>query len=181
LIHYIFIYLANRYQHFVWTCCLHHHDCKTNGSCSSEMLVSVYKTLQYHIPEILVTVYKILHFRTLFYFSHCENLQAQTFSLQFPFCHPTSLTICIYCLMPLTVHMDKLCRFFFSPLWHSFLLVEHLPLKFFLENNIVLNFFLEHHLPIMWETCFKNTYKNWWNYTLFFCSVLDRQQEDNIL
>ena len=172
--------LADRYQHFVWTCCLHHYDCKANGSHSSEMLVPVYKTLQHHIPEILATVYKILHFRRLSYLSHCENLKLQTFSLQFPFCHPTSLIICIYCLMPLTVLMDKLCSFCFSPLAHSCSLVEHLPLNFVLEINIILNFVLELHLPIMWDTCFKNTYKNWQNYTLLFCSVLDRQQEDNI-
>jgi len=43
------------------------------------MLVSVYKTLQHHILEIVVTVYKILHFRKLSYLSHCENLKSQTF------------------------------------------------------------------------------------------------------
>ena len=153
--------LAERYQHFVWSCCLHHHDCKRNESRSSEMLVSVYKNLQHHIPEIPATLYNILHFRRLSYSSHCEDLKSQTFSLsQFPFWHPTILIICINCLMLLTVLMDKLCSFLQS-LSHSFSLVEHFPMNFVLENNIIPNFVLEYHLPIMQETNFKNTYKNW--------------------
>jgi len=34
-------------------------------------------------------------------------------------------------------------------------------MNFVLENNIIPNFVLEYHLPIMQETNFKNTYKNW--------------------
>jgi hypothetical protein len=113
--------LADRYQHFVWSCCLHHHDCKRNESRSYKMLVFVYKNLQHHIPEILATLYKILHFRRLSYSSHCEDLKSQTFSLQFPFWHPTTLIICIYCLMLLTVLMDKLCSFLQSPVTQFFI------------------------------------------------------------
>ena len=95
---------------------------ETNGSGSSEMFVSVYKTLQHHVPEILATVYKILHVRRLSsYFLHCENLKSHTVSLQFLFCHPTSLIICIYCLMLLTVLIDKLCSFLQSPVTQFFI------------------------------------------------------------
>ena len=107
--------LADTYQHFVWTCSLHQYDCKINESHSSEMLVSVYKNLQHHIPEIMATVYKMLHFMRLSYLLHCENLKSHTFSLQFPFGHPTSLIICIYCRMPLNVLMNKLYSFLQSP------------------------------------------------------------------
>jgi hypothetical protein len=125
------------------------------------MLVFVYKNLQHHTPEILATLHNILHFRRLSNSSHCEDLKSQTFSLsQFLFRHPTILIICIYCLMLLNVLMDKLCSFLQS-LSHSFSLVEHLSMNFVLENNIIPNFLLEYHLPIMQETHFKNTYKNW--------------------
>jgi hypothetical protein len=120
---------------------------------SSEMVVSIYKNLQHHIPEILATVYKILHFRRLSYFSHCQNLKSHTF-LQFPFCHPTSLIICIDCLMPLTVLMNKLCSFLQSPVTQFFISwtpsYELCSWKWYYSK-----FFFEHHLPIMWETCFK--------------------------